>query len=429
MVIRHYLHQTLERNLHMSAKFSAIVVGMCLALSSTTALLLPQVASAQQKDNKALNPKVGTPLQAALAATKNKQYDVALAKIKEADAEKKTQYEGFKINETLAFVYGSQKDYAKLASTYEKMLETPQFLGDQSAVNAKTIAQLYASLQQYPKVIEYSKRWLQDKPNDAEVISSLGQAYYSTKDYKACKDTMHSAIAGVEKGGGRPAENWLMFERSCSDSLGDSATAAQALEKLCRFYPKPDYWYSYIRSMSRGSSNLASFHWSRLMNEVGVLKVAEDYSNFAQQAMLEYGSPAEALRVVEEGYKKQILGAEPKTKVRHDILLTKAKEAAQADKARWPQMATEADQDSTGAKSAAMGMSYFGAEQWDLAIPYLEKALKKGGLKDPAHVKLTLGVAHLKKGQRDTARTEFKSVSSDPALGKVAAAWQVRSFN
>jgi tetratricopeptide (TPR) repeat protein len=414
----------------MSAKFSATIVSVCLALSSATiVLLVPQLASAQQKDNKALNPKVGTPLQAALAAAKNKQYDVALAKIKEADAEKKSQYEAFKINETLAFVYASQKDYAKLATTYEKMLETPQFLSDQSAVNAKVIAQLYASLQQYPKAIDYSKRWLQDKPNDAETLSLLGQAYYSTKDYKACKETMTSAIAGVEKNGGKPVEGWLQFARSCSDSLGDSATAAQSLEKLCRFYPKPDYWLAYIRGMSRGSKDLASFHWSRLMNEVGVLKDADDYSNYAQQAMLVYGSPAEALRTVEEGFKKQILGADPKTKVRHDKLMSNAKVAAQEDKARWPQMATEAEQDPTGNKSAAMGMAYFGAEQYDQAINFLEKAIKKGGLKETAHVRLTLGVAHLQKGQRDAARTEFKAVSADPVLGKVAGAWQIRSFN
>ena len=76
-----------------------------------------------------------------------------------------------------------------------------------------------------------------------------------------------------------------------------------------------------------------------------------------------------------------------------------------------------------------MGMAYFGAAQWDQAIAYLDKALKKGSLKEPAHVKLTLGVAHLKKGQRDTARAEFKQVSADPILGKVATAWQVRSHN
>jgi uncharacterized protein HemY len=181
--------------------------------------------------------------------------------------------------------------------------------------------------------------------------------------------------------------------------------------------------------MSRGSPDLPGFHWSRLSNEVGVLKDAEEYSNFAQQAMLVYGTPAEALRVVEEGFKKQVLGSDPKTKVRHQILLTKAKEAAQADKARWPQMATEAEQDPTGVKSEAMGLSYFGAEQWDQAISYLEKAVKKGGLKDTANVKLTLGIAQLKKGQRDAARTEFKAVSADPVLGKVASAWTIRSFN
>jgi uncharacterized protein HemY len=162
---------------------------------------------------------------------------------------------------------------------------------------------------------------------------------------------------------------------------------------------------------------------------VGALKEADDYSNYAQLAMLVYGTPAEALRIVEEGFKKQILGADAKTKVRHDNLLAKTKEAAQKDKASWPQMATEAEQDPTGVKSAALGMSYFGAQQWDQAISYLEKALKKGGLKETAHVKLTLGEAQLQKGQRDSARGEFKQVHADPMLGKVAAAWQVRSNN
>ena len=416
----------------MSSKITALALGCCLTLGGLTISLSPTAAYAQQKDAKALNIKVGTPLKAALDALKNKQYDTALAKVKEAEAEKKTAYEQFKINETLAAIYYGQKKYAELAGVYEKMLETPQFLGEQSPVNAKAVAQMYAAAQQRSldnKVIEYSKRWLQDKPNDGDVLALLGQTYYSVKEYKACKDTMLTAISNIEKNGGKPAANALDMARSCSDSMGDATTAAQILEKLCRYYPEPKYWQPYIRSQSRGASDLASFHWSRLMNDVGVLKDHDDFSNYAQQAMLQYGSPSEGLRVVDEGFKKNILGADAKLKVRDQKLMDNAKAAAQAEKSGRAQLEAEADKDPTGEKNVAVGMSYFGDNQYDQAISELEKGLKKGGLKEPGNAKLTLGVAQLKKHQVDAARATFKSLTNDPQLGKVAAAWILRSYN
>jgi hypothetical protein len=414
----------------MSVRVSAIVMGISLAMGGIGAVVLPQAAVAQQKD-KTVNPKVGAALQAALAAGKNKQWDAALAKVKEAEAEKKTPYEQFKINETLAFIYGGQQKYALLAATYEKQLETPQFLTAAEVQNyPNTIAKTYYAAQQYSKAIEYGKRWVQDKPNDTEMLALLGQAYYSTNDHKQCKETLGNAVAVAERAGTKPAESWLVTAQYCASSLGDDAAVTLAYEKLCRYYPKPIYWAPYLKKISRDkSSDLASFNWYRLMNEVGALKEADDYTNYAQQSIVEYGAPAEAVRVLEEGFSKHVLGADEKKKMRHTNTLNKAKEAAQANKASWPQMATEAENEPTGQKNADLGMGYFGAEQWDQAIVQLEKAVKKGGAKDPAHVKLTLGIAQLKKGQRDAARATFKSVASDPVLGKVASAWTLRSYN
>jgi Tfp pilus assembly protein PilF len=95
----------------------------------------------------------------------------------------------------------------------------------------------------------------------------------------------------------------------------------------------------------------------------------------------------------------------------------------------WPQLATEAESDATGQKNVELAMGYFGAAEYDQTITQLEKAIKKGGAKEPAHVKMILGIAQLKKNQRDAARTTFKSIASDPVLGKVATAWTLRSYN
>ena len=54
---------------------------------------------------------------------------------------------------------------------------------------------------------------------------------------------------------------------------------------------------------------------------------------------------------------------------------------------------------------------------------------KKGGGKSPSNAKLVLGIAQLHKGDRESARSTFKSLSNDKALGKVASVWTLRSYN
>ena len=413
----------------MSARVSALVVSFSLAIGFVG--LLGTACAADKKEQPKVSEKVGKPLTAALDAAKNKQFDVALAKTKEAEAEKKTPFEQFKINETLAFIYGSQKKYTELATTYEKMLEAPQFLTpEQLQSYPKSIAQLYASTQQNAKAIEYAKKLLQEKPNDTEMLAMLGQIYYNTKDNKGCLQTFSNAIAVAEKAGGKPAEAWLQFARTCANSVGDDNAETQAYEKLVRFYPKPDYWQAYLRRTSKEDrSSIASFNWLRLMGDTGALKQADDYMTYAQQAIAEFGVPCEAVRVLEDGFNKKVLGVDEKVKARHTNTLVKAKEAAQSDKARLSQLTSEAESDATGQKNVDAGMIYFGCGQYDQAIAQLDKGIKKGGAKEIANAKLALGIAQLRKGERDVARATFKSVASDQVLGKVAAAWTVRSYN
>ncbi len=414
----------------MSARISAVVFAVSIVCGFAGATLAPQAAVAQQKE-RTLNAKMGPFVDAAIKAAKNKQYDLALAKVKEAEAEKKTSYEQFKINETLGFIYSGQKKYAEAAAAYEKMLDTPQFLTpEQIQANTKIITQLYAGAQQNNKVVEYSKRWLQDKPNDTEMLALLGQAQYNTKDYKACQQTFTSAVTAAERGGAKPQEPWLRFAQTCANTAGEEVAETQIYEKLIRYYPKPEYWQTYLRRVSRNErADVASFNWLRLMSETNSLKDADDYMTFAQRGITEYGVACEAVRVLEEGFSKKVLGAEGQSKVRQQNTLAKAKEAAAADKARIQQLTTEAEADATGQKNIDIAMIQFGCEQYEQAISNLEKGLKKGGGKNPSQAKLVLGIAQLHKGEREAARSTFKSLSNDKVLGKLASTWILRSYN
>ncbi len=416
----------------MKVRACALLLGFHLAVGLVVASFAPAVAAAEKKDQQKVSEKVGKPLAAALEAAKSKQFDVAMSKIKDAEAvEKKTPFEQFKINEILAFIYANQKKYLDLAAIYEKNLDTPQFLPpEQADTLPKTIAQIYYQAQQYPKSIEYNKRWLKSHPNDTEMLGLLGQTYYLVKDMKQCKDAMGSAVSTAEKAGEEPKEVWLQVAQACAVGLGDEDAITSAYEKLIRYHPKADYWDRYLKRVSRNErSDAVMFQWFRLMNDVGVLKEAPEYVEYAQLALVTFAMPGEAARVVEKGFSTGTLGSIEKDKARQQNLLEKAEAAAKKDKATIPQLIPEAEKATNGGADVGLGLAYFSFEQYDQAIQSLERGLKKGGVKDEATARLTLGIAQFKKGQRDQARASFHAIPKNSPLAPVVAAWILRSYN
>jgi len=412
-----------------------LVLVAALAFSGAALLGVAQIASAQEKaDPKALKigEKVGKPLSAALDAVQKKQFDVALAKIKEADAvEKKKPFEQFKIDETTAYLYASQQKDGEVAAVYEKMLQTPQFLDPkQYGGLVKQIAVSYFRAQQYDKSAEYSKLWLKDNPTDLDVVGLLGQTYYTQKDYKQAREQMMAATAAAEKSGQAPKEGWLQFWRASSIELGDDAGITTVYEKLVRYYPKADTWDRLLGRVSANErSDRVMFQWFRLMADVGALKRSDQYMEYTQLA-LDAAMPGEALKAVETGYEQKILGVEAKDKERHQRLLNKAKESVQADKAQLPQVEKEAQAAAaTGGMVAGLGLAYFSYDQYDKAVESLENGIKKGGLKNPEEYKIALGISQMKRGNKDQARDTFKSVAVDSPLAKVASMWVLRTYN
>ncbi|HTE42100.1 MAG TPA: hypothetical protein VK629_14845 [Steroidobacteraceae bacterium] len=418
------------KSLSHSIRTLAVVTG--LAIGAASLLSMPALAADKPDPALKIGAKVGKPLNAALEAVKAKNFDEAAIKLKEAEAvEKKTPYEEFKIRETAAFLYISQQKYAEVAAIYEKQLETPQWLQPELAATLeKSVAQLYYNAKSYDKTIEFSQRWLKKNPDDTEMLALVSQTYYVNKDFPHCRDSANSAVSAAEKAGQAPKELWMQLAQTCAVQLDDQATINTSYEKLIRYYPKADYWERLISRVIRGEkSDRIMFHVFRVMADVGTLKTADQYVEYAQLA-LDNALPGEAVRVIEKGYEQKILGVDAKDKASHDRLLAKAKQTAQTDKASLPALEKEAQSpNSTAGMEAGLGLAYFNYEQYDKAIPALDGGLKKGGLKNSEDYKIALGISQLKSGKKDEARETFKSVPADSPLAKVAGLWALRSYN
>ncbi len=430
----------------------ALIIGLSITAGVVTIPLVAPGSTAQAADEKAgkeekVGQKVGKPLQEAQASMQKKQWDAALAKIKEAQAvEKKTPFEEYKINEFLASVLLNQKKYGDAANTFENILNSGFLPAAEVDESVKRLALLNFQVQRYGKSVDYMKRYLQNHPNDVEMQTLLGQAYFVQKDYKSAITATQGAVATVEKSGKKPDENSLQLILRSNYELKDDPGVQAGLEKLVRYYPKPDYWRSLLASVQRNQqSERQSLETYRLMLETGILDQPSQYLEMAQLAMSQ-GLPGEAQKVMEKGYANGAFGAkapaatDPKPaaptgagqnggdQARYERTLTGAKKLAEADKAGLPKLEKEAEASSSGQADVALGIAYLSYEQYDQAIAALERGInKKTGVKDPDDAQINLGIAYLRKGDHDKARAAFKAVKTEGPWMQIAKLWSIRT--
>jgi hypothetical protein len=126
--------------------------------------------------------------------------------------------------------------------------------------------------------------------------------------------------------------------------------------------------------------------------------------------------------VLEKAQAKSVF-TDQRSKDRAQRLLESAKKRATADQAGLPKLEKEADAASAGDKNLAVGRAYLGYAQYDKAADQLSKGLSKGGIKNEADARLTLGIAQLKGSHKDDALKTFKAVKGDPALERLANLW------
>jgi tetratricopeptide (TPR) repeat protein len=412
------------------ARSIALALTLAMGAVSGAALLSATTAQAAEPAGKVTTKAVAEPLKKAQEAMKNKQWDTALAEIKKAQAsEKKTPFEAYQIDEFLSYVLVQQKKFSEATPVFERMLNSGFMPPDQVDERTKTVAQLHFQNKDYKKAIEWGKKYLDKHPGDEAMSVLVGQSYYVVNDYKNAATTMMAVVNAAEKGGRTPTENWLQIVLSSQFKLDNKDGIADALKKLVRYYPKPEYWENLLDIYRRkDTSDRVTLGFYRLMNDVGTLKQADDYMETAQLA-IDAGVPGEAQNVMEKGVQNGTLKSDDKTaQGRYDRLLASAKKSATADKAQLAQLAKEADKATQGQAYVALGQAYLSYGMFDEAIDALKKGIAKGGVTDVDEAQISLGIAYLRKGQKDAARQAFKTVKAESKWHNLAELWEIRTL-
>jgi tetratricopeptide (TPR) repeat protein len=311
---------------------------------------------------------------------------------------------------------------------FERMLNSGLVPPEQVDDRTKTVAQLYFQEKDYRKAAEWAKKWLAKYPNQEEMSVLLGQSQYLLEDWKGAASTMMGVVKNAEKNGQTPKENWLQLVLSSHFKIDNKEGIGEALKKMVRYYPKDEYWENLLDIYRRkDSSDKITLGYYRLMNDVGVLKDKGDYVEMAQLA-IDAGVPGEAQQVVEKGVQNGTLKSDDKTEQgRYDRLLSQAKKQAETDKAALTQLAKDAEKASQGQADVALGQAYISYGKYDEAIAAIERGIKKGGVTDIDDAQVSLGIAYMRKGQKDQARQAFQAVKDESKWNDLAELWTIRT--
>jgi len=410
-------------------KSLAFAISLALGAVTTASVFVPELAHAAEPAKPKLSKAVGEPLKKAQEAMQAKNFDVALAEIKKADAvEKKEPHEQYQIDEFLGYVLVQQKKYGEAAAVYERMLNSPLAPPEQTSDRQKAVAQMYFQVKDYRKAAEWSKKWLDNNPPNEDMGVLLAQSYYLLDDHKNAAETMTKVVDNLEKAGQTPKENYYQIILSSYAKMDDKPGIETALKRIVRFYPKPNYWENLLDAYRRKSnSDRVTFGFYRLMNEVGVLKEKGDYMEAAQLG-IEMGVPGESQEIVQKGMDTGVLKSDDKTEQgRYERLLAAAKKQADADRASLAQQAKEAEKAPQGQADVGMGQAFLSYGQVDQAIAAMERGMKKGGVTDMDEAQISLGIAYLEKGQKEQALQAFKAVKPDSKWADLAALWSVHA--
>jgi Tfp pilus assembly protein PilF len=159
----------------------------------------------------------------------------------------------------------------------------------------------------------------------------------------------------------------------------------------------------------------------RLKLALGQLAKPGEFMEMGQLA-LQAGNPAEALKIVDVGYKKGALGTGADAG-RHQRLkdLAVKTQAENAKNQATQEAAAIKDKDADAL--ANMGFALVSEGKGDQGLKLIDEAIKLGSARKPEEMKLHYGIAQFNAGKKSAAISTLKSVKGNNGEADLARYW------
>jgi len=398
-------------------KFRLAHLSIALAALGFTAAT-PVIGLSSAIAAEALRAEIGKPLQQAQAQMKQGKHKDALATLRTLDkVSNKTANESYLIERVRAAAASSGGDYDTAAKSFESLLASGKLNASERSQFSEGLVGIYMRAGDLNKANETILRLLKDR-DDPKLRAYLMQNYYKQGNVAA----LEQELAKAEKAG-RLSEDQLGMLANIQLKKNDKAGYVNTIEKLATSYPKAQYWTDLLNRVQGkpGFSSRLRVDVYRLQLANNLLKKPSEYMEMAQ-LVLQAKAPAEAIKIIDKGYKAGALGTGTEA-ARHQRL----KDLAEKNLAEQNKNFAALEAEYTAAKDndslVGLGYALVQAGQADKGLKMMEAAIKAGGLRYADEAKLRLGEAYAAAGKKQQAIAAFKAVGGKEGSADLARYW------
>jgi tetratricopeptide (TPR) repeat protein len=344
------------------------------------------------------------------------EYAEAEAKLAELNEGSRSDYEKAIILQTLGFVYASTKREMQAIKAFEQALATkalPQPVHENMMFN---VAQLYIADDKWDQGMQKLEAYLAEtcNPNpDAHML--LASAHAEKKRWRESLKQVDLALVKAKA----PKESWLQLKLALHYELKEMPRCAEVLVHLVALNPiKEDYWKQLSGMLFEIRKDPEALAVLALAERRGYVNEEREYRNLSNLYM-HMQIPLKAATILERGLtQKQVEGTEKNYETLANAWLM-AREYEKAEAA----MSKAAAASDKGELYKRLGQIQMENDNWKAALASLQKAQKKGGLKDPGETAFLVGVAAVQLKQWKTAEAALRVAMQHEKTARIAAEW------
>lgn len=415
------------KRLRSSLRTLAFGAALGVMLAAAGSPSVAQAPTDAPKPN-TIRPEIAAPVKAADELSAAKKFPEALAKLREADAvAERTPYETYVIERTRGVIAANAGDVPASLRSFEIILGTGFVPPAEQLGIVEGLARSYFRMKDYPKASQWAARYFKDGGNNPQMRLLQVMAHYLGDDFAAAAPELRSMVEADEKAGAKPAQDALQMLGNCYIKLNDTAGVLYVKERLLLYYPTKEYWADAIRRVGTrpGFPEWLALDVLRLEEATGNLASADQYVAMAQLA-LKAGYPAEAKRVVDQGFASGALGSGPDAQLQRQLRDEAAKQVSE-DERTLAQSARDAGAAKDGRPLVNVGYAMVSAGQFDKGLALMEQGIQKGVSSRPEEAKLHLAIAYLAAGQKAKAIATFKTVQGSDGTADLARLWMIHA--
>ena len=408
----------------LSTKICIVVIAGLLSAGSAWAQGSGRVNkeddNTKTKQAQAVSKDVYEDIQKAQELVDAKDYNGALRLLNNLyNPDKLTEYEQANVLNYIGFVYYNMDDVKSALRTYERLLAIPTLEPQMAKQTTYTMVQLLTMDEQYSKALTTLEKWflLESNPPPEPFILKA-QNLYQVQRYKEMVEPIETAMRIATERDKPVKEDWWNLLNFAYFQQENYQKVRDIQKILLQNWPKARYWKSLAGAYTELGEDEKLIYAYDAAHTQGMLVKDTEFVTMAQ-LYLQAEVPYKAATLMQEKMDAGIVAKSEK----HYRLLSQAWQLSMEDEKAIPALKAAAALAGDGELDHRLANSYLNIGEYGDCVTSANKAISKGGLKNPDNAQISLGMCLYNLRRYADAKTAFRNAAKAPRSQRTANQW------